>query len=243
MLALYHSPISTCSQKVRLCLHEKELEFESRVVNLGAFEHLTPEYLAINPNGVVPTLVHDDVTVVDSSVIMEYLDEAFPERSLMPEELDQRARVRAWMRYIEEVPTVAIRYPSFNMVLVDSFANQSPEEFAAGADSRPLRKHFYQQMGQNGFEEKDVANSLERLRQTAERMQVALATTPYIAGPKLTIADLAVAPTFDRLSDLGLTDVWKGLDRVADWWQSIRERPSFDSAFYPGTRLSEVYSW
>lgn len=243
MLSLYHSPISTCSQKVRLCLHEKGLAFHSRVVNLGAFEHLTPEYLAINPNGVVPSLVHDDVTVIDSSVIMEYLDEAFPETPLMPVDLGHRARVRAWMRYIEEVPTVAIRYPSFNMVLVDTFAGQSPEEFAAGAASRPLRKHFYQQMGQDGFDQKDVDNSLERLRQTAERMQAALETAPFIAGSNLTIADLAVVPTFDRLFDLGLTDVWKGLDRVAAWWQSMRERPSFDAAFYPGSRLSEVYTW
>lgn len=243
MLALYHSPISTCSQKVRLCLHEKGLKFESRVVNLGAYEHLAPEYLAINPNGVVPTLVHDDVTVLDSSVIMEYLDEAFPGRRLMPADLGARARVRAWMRYIEEVPTVAIRYPSFNMVLVETFADQSPEDFAAGAASRPLRKHFYQQMGQDGFSEKDVANSLERLRQTAERIQAALGSAPFIAGPDLTIADLAVVPTFDRLCDLGLTDVWKGLDRVEDWWQAIRARPAFDAAFYPGSRLSDVYSW
>lgn len=243
MLALYHSPISTCSQKVRLCLHEKGLDFESRLVDLGASEHLTPAYLAINPNGVVPTLVHDDVTVLDSSVIMEYLDEAFPDWPLMPSDLGARARVRAWMRYIEEVPTVAIRYPSFNMVLIDIFSDQSPEEFAAAADIRPLRKHFYQQMGQTGFDEKDVANSLERLRQTAERMQAALGATAFIAGPELTIADLAVVPTFDRLSDLGLTDVWKGLDRVEDWWQAIRDRPAFDAAFYPGSRLSEVYTW
>ena len=142
----------------------KRLAFDSRVVDLGAFEHLTPEYLAINPNGVVPSLVHDDVTDLDSSVIMEYLDEAFPDRRLMPSDLGHRAKVRAWMRYIEEVPTVAIRYPSFNMVLVDTFARHSPEEFAAGAASRPLRKHFFQQMGQDGFDRKDVDNSLERLR-------------------------------------------------------------------------------
>ncbi|MEM1103907.1 MAG: glutathione S-transferase family protein, partial [Pseudomonadota bacterium] len=82
MLALYHSPYSTCSQKVRLCLAEKGLDYEKRDVDLARQEHLTEAYLALNPNGVVPTLVHDDAVVIDSSVICEYLDEVFPETPL-----------------------------------------------------------------------------------------------------------------------------------------------------------------
>ena len=54
MIELYHAPTSTCSQKVRMCLFEKNIEWISRPLNLASDEHLTPEYLAINPNGVVP---------------------------------------------------------------------------------------------------------------------------------------------------------------------------------------------
>ncbi|MFC6588794.1 glutathione S-transferase family protein [Sulfitobacter pacificus] len=57
-LHLYHSPYSTCSQKVRLCLWEKNLPFEVTEIHFWKNEHLTPEYLALNPNGVVPTLLH-----------------------------------------------------------------------------------------------------------------------------------------------------------------------------------------
>ena len=58
MLTLYHANHSTCSQKVRLCLAEKKLSWESQLVNLATNEHLAPEYLQLNPNGVVPTLDH-----------------------------------------------------------------------------------------------------------------------------------------------------------------------------------------
>ncbi|HTY67546.1 MAG TPA: glutathione S-transferase family protein, partial [Alphaproteobacteria bacterium] len=79
MLTLYNAPHSTCSQKVRICLAEKGLAFEDIRLDLGkAREHLKPEYLKLNPNGVVPTLVDGDDVIIDSSVICEYLDEKYP---------------------------------------------------------------------------------------------------------------------------------------------------------------------
>jgi glutathione S-transferase len=76
-LVLYHAPHSTCSQKVRLVLHEKGLPFEDIRIDLSKKEQLRSEYLAINPNGVVPTLVDDGTPIIESSVICEYLDEKY----------------------------------------------------------------------------------------------------------------------------------------------------------------------
>lgn len=97
MLELYHAHISTCSQKVRLCLAEKGLTWESRAVNLLTGEHLRPEYLALNPNGVVPTLVDNGRTIIDSSVICEYLEETHPGSGspLMPDSAYGRAAIRS----------------------------------------------------------------------------------------------------------------------------------------------------
>ena len=75
MLELYNAPQSTCSQKVRLTLAEKGLEFVEHKLKLFRNDQLKPEYLKLNPNGVVPTLVDGGVQIIDSSVIMEYLDE------------------------------------------------------------------------------------------------------------------------------------------------------------------------
>ena len=80
MLILYNAPHSTCSQKVRLCLAEKKLPFQEIKLDLGAGkDHLKPDYLKLNPNGVVPTLVDDGGRSSISSVICEYLDERYPE--------------------------------------------------------------------------------------------------------------------------------------------------------------------
>src|SRR5690348_9851619 len=129
MLTLYHSPFSTCSQKVRIALAEKAVPWTSRVIDFTRQEHLAPEYLRLNPNGVVPTLVHDGYPVVDSSVICEYLDEVYRHHPLSPADPLRRAAMRSWMRYLEEVPTAAIRVPSFNKLFAKHLASIPKDDF------------------------------------------------------------------------------------------------------------------
>src|SRR5258707_9069864 len=121
MLELYNAMQSTCSQKVRITLAEKGIDFVEHRLRLFKQDQLKPEYLKLNPNGVVPTLVHDGVPVIDSSVIMEYLDEVFPQMCLTPQDPQRRAEMRAWMRFFEEVPTTAGRYPSPHAALFPPF--------------------------------------------------------------------------------------------------------------------------
>ena len=142
MLELYSAPQSTCSQKVRLTLAEKNLDFVEHKMKLFQNDQLKPEYLKLNPNGVVPTLVDDGTPIIDSSVIMEYLDEVYPEIALSPADPKQRALMRAWLRFFEEVPTVAVRFPSYNAAFARHFDKMSDEEFKALAKSKPLRDKF-----------------------------------------------------------------------------------------------------
>ena len=83
MLELYHGYTSVCAQKARLTLAEKGLEWASHVMDLNG-DQLDPAYLKLNPNGVVPTLVHNGHVIVESTVIMHYLDDIFTEPPLMP---------------------------------------------------------------------------------------------------------------------------------------------------------------
>lgn len=241
MLELYHANHSTCSQKVRICLAEKGLEYESRLIDLGAREQIAPEYLKLNPNGVVPTLVHDGRTVIDSSVICEYLEETFPDPPLSPSDPYERARMRAWMRYIEEVPTAAVRFPSFNMAFLPRFDGLDDEGFAAEqADVRPLRKGFFRRMSRHGFPDEDVRASFEQIEKTAARMADALADGPWLLGETYSLADIIVAPLIDRMNDLGFSDLWEqGYPAVTDWYARMRDRPAFRAAFYPKSRLTE----
>ncbi len=239
MLELYHAATSTCSQKVRLALAEKGLDFVSRPVNLRLNENLSPEYLALNPNGVVPTLVHDGQVICDSSVICEYLDEVFPEPALAPCDAVGRAHLRAWLRFVEEVPTVAIRVPTFQMAL-QPFRGVEPAAFRRErADIRPLRKHFYRRMGPGGFSPEEIEAALDQLGLAIRRMDERLAKGAWLMGDAFGLADIVVAPTIDRLADLGLASLWQDAPRVADWYERLMRRPSFAAAFYPGSRLSQ----
>ncbi len=241
-LELYNSPFSTCSQKTRICLHEKGLAWENHEVNLIKFEQLRPEYLALNPHGVVPTLVHDGVPIIDSSVIIEYLDEAFPEPALSPADAKGRAGMRAWMRYFEEVPTQAIRVPTFNALLVARLRAMSEEEFESLTAAMPLRRQFYRRMNLEGggFDKRDSEDARQRLRSVLEKVDAAVRGAHWICGDQFTLADMTLMPTVVRLEDLGLASMWHDLPGLAAWYERLQKRPTFAATYHQGTRMAAI---
>jgi glutathione S-transferase len=236
LLELYHVPASTCSQKVRLVLAEKKLDWKAHTLRFSDGTHLTDWYLKLNPNGVVPTLIHNGDSIVDSSVINEYIEDVFPENPVRPTSVKDRARMRAWRQYIDEVPTPAIRVPSFNRFLVHIWQGMKEEEFLDFTNRLPLRKHFYRRMGQDGFSQADVDEALDKLLQTLKRMEASLNEGPWLVGDHYTIADISITPTIVRMDDLELSSMWIDLPRVSDWYRRVRERPNFDVAYVPGSR-------
>ena len=243
-LKLYNFPQSTCSQKVRLVLWEKGLDFIDRPVDSARREHLTDWYLKLNPNGVVPTLLHDDAVIIDSSVIIEYLDEVFPDHSLTPADPVERAHMRKWLRYFEEVPTGAIRVPSFNKYLSRRFDKLTQEQFDSFVDNHPMRKQFFKKMRkEHGFDDRETDAAIDRLQQTLDRIEKGLAESggPWLMGESFTLADYCIAPTIDRMNDLGLSDLWADHPRVSAWFEKIKSRPAYAKTYYKRTRLSEIY--
>jgi maleylacetoacetate isomerase len=96
-MKLYTYFRSSASFRARIALNLKGIAYESICLNLRppAADHLTPEFLAVNPQGLIPTLVHDGMTVAQSLAIIEYLDEIHPEPPLLPSSPADRACVRA----------------------------------------------------------------------------------------------------------------------------------------------------
>jgi glutathione S-transferase len=241
---LYNAPQSTCSQRVRFVLNAKGQPFEETKLDLLAGDQLKPDYLALNPNGVVPTLDHDGNIVIDSTVIMEYLDEVVPEGArFTPEDPVKRAAMRSLMRFIDEMPAAAVRVPTFNLAFLPRFAAMSEEEFLAFAESKPLRKEFMLTMGQTGFPQKDMDAALGRLRRTYERMDQAIESSggPWLQGKDITLADISVMPALVRMDDLGRSGDWDDLSRVAKWFELIRAHPAFKPTYYPGSLLTERF--
>src|SRR3984893_6677506 len=237
-LVLYNAPQSTCSQRVRFTLHEKRLSFSELKLDLFSGDQLRPEYLKINPNGVVPSLVHS------GAVIIEYLDEVFPEPTpLVPHGAVDRAAMRSLIRYIDEVPTPAVRVPSYNIAFLPHYRDMSEADFIALAESKPLRKEFLLSMGRSGFSTEEMNKALERLRRAIVRMSETLSGSggPWLMGAQLTLADIAMLPVLVRLADLGLGRLWERMPEVDRWLAALRALPAFSKTYYFGSLLTEKY--
>jgi glutathione S-transferase len=237
MLELYNAAVSTCSQRVRQALAEKGLEYVDRRVVLSKGEHLTPELLKLNPNGTVPTLVHDGKAIPDSSVIMEYLEDVFPHTpALRPRDAFEASRMRNWIQYIDEVQTPAVRYPSFQLAFGLGFRNLPREQLAGIASRRPIRKHFFLSMGSEGFPKEQLDAAMEQINQSFDRMDDALAYGSWILGDLFSIVDISALPSIVRMEDLGLTELINSRPRLKDWYARCQQRPSFAKAYYEGSR-------
>ncbi len=129
-LTLYHHGPSTCSQKVRLILELKKLPYESKEVNLLAGEQHAPEYVKLNPNHVVPTLVTNNGVLIESNLILEYLDDAFPEIPARPSLPEDIHKVRLWMKQYTGPITYGIAVRRLQM-------DKSDEEKQADLDNIP----------------------------------------------------------------------------------------------------------
>jgi glutathione S-transferase len=241
---LYNAPQSTCSQRVRFVLNAKQLAFDEIKLDLLAGDQLKPDYLKLNPNGVVPTLDHDGAIIIDSSVIIEYLDEVAPEpECFTPQAPAERAKMRALMRFIDEMPAAAFRVPTFNLAFLPRFQAMSEEEFTAFANAKPLRREFMLAMGRKGFPQAEMDAALGRLARTLDRMADAIAASggPWLMGARPTLGDVAVMPAIVRMADLGLDKMWADKPAIGRWYEAIRAHPAFVPTYYPGSLLSERF--
>jgi len=150
--------------------------------------------------------------------------------------------MRAWLRYIDEVPSMAVRVPTFQNVLIDRFRKMSEAEYAEFRDSNTLRRDFFMRLNRTGFSDEEYENSLLQLRATIERMEAALSDDgPWLVGTQYTIADICMAPLFQRMEDLGMSEMWENAPHVADWFAAVKARPSYEIAYYPGSRMTDLF--
>lgn len=237
MLTLYHGLASTCSKKVRMCLAEKGLDWESRLLNLQKFEQHDPEYLKLNPKGVVPTLVHDGRPVCESTHIIDYLDATFPEPSLTPADAAGRARMKDWEKWSDEVGYAAVYVPTWNKLSKPVAEKLSEKELETVLARVPTeeRRQRWQQVARGGFTEAELDGAYDQMRQTFERIEDALATGPYLAGDTLSLGDIAIVPFVERMTDLR-PDL-SGADlypRMHAWLARLAARPSWQVTFFFG---------
>ncbi len=154
MLTLYHFTTSPCAAKARAVLAEKELAHKSVLVNIIEKENLTQEYLKIHPKGVVPALVDDDKVIIESTIIMEYLDAKYPQTPLKPEGAYEQAKMRKWTKLIDE--TLHPNWPGFGWTILirPYWLKKSKQEVDALLDKLidPARRDRQTRLLAQGFE-------------------------------------------------------------------------------------------
>ena len=223
--------------------NSKKLPFDEVKLNLLEGDQLKPDYLKLNPNGVVPTLDHDGAIIINSTVITEYLDEVSPETSFTPETPVERARMRAMMHFIDEMPAAAVRVPTFNLAFLPNFQKMSREDFVAMAESKPLRKEFMMAMGQTGFPQKEMDAALgapaPHLRAHGRRDREERRALAAGQGhqPRRCRGD-AGAGAHGRPRH---AHQWQDLPRIVTWFDNIRAQPAFKPTYYHGSLLSERF--
>jgi ganglioside-induced differentiation-associated protein 1 len=237
VLALHHHGSSACAAKVRFALAEKQLAWHSHYVDILAGEQFAPAFLQLNPKAVVPVLVHDGRVLTESTVICEYIDEAFDGPALLPSEPFARAQVRLWTKWVDEelhpacsalTYTVSHRHTLLRrgMGSFEDFLRQAGHE---GLAARTRKWQWIQQ----GLEAPGAAEQLRLYDAALAKMEGALAGTGWLVGGALTLADIALAPYVNRLHALSLKPMWAEGRRpaVADWFQRLQSRPGFVAAF------------
>ena len=227
MLELYHSVNSVCAQKVRIALAEKGLEYREHLMTLRG-DQFSPDYMKLNPMAVVPTLVHDGRPVIESSVILYYIDEAFPTPPLMPRDPHLRARVRQFNKMIDEYVHNSCTILTFATAFRPWFAGLSGEEIDARLAKSPSKKRteYKRDVALNGLDSKFVAEALEHHQKMLQFMDQALEDGQWLAGSAFSLADAAVIPYILRLELLKMARIWEKRPRIAAWYARMRERPS-----------------
>lgn len=233
-LKLYHGLASTCSKKVRLCLYEKGLPFESYLLDLQKFEQHRPEYLALNPKGVVPTLVHNGCPVTESSQIIEYLDKKFPEVPLRPSSPEGRAHIDDWLNFSDTVAYDAVYVPTWTILSASAMRGLAESERAALLSRVPTleRRKRWEQVTSTGFEQAEIDAAHAKMHECFERCERALEQGPWLAGDNYSLADIAVVPFVDRIGNLKPEFLTAALyPKLSEWYATMRERPAFAKAF------------
>ncbi len=237
MIHLHHNGLSTCSQKVRLVLSEKGLDWQSHHLDLWQGDQQRPEYLALNPGGVVPTLVDEGQVIIESTVIAEYLDEAYPEPPLKPISAAGRAAMRLWTKQLDEGVHAATSALSNAVAFRFRFFPEGEPGEPGDLDETRLqgipdaaRRARKREQIVEGMESPLFAAALGRFERLFADMEAALEAHPWLAGERCSLADLALAPTLGRCQQLQFRGLLAERPRLTDWCGRIKARPSYAEA-------------
>ncbi len=201
MNRLFHVPLSPFCRKVRLSLAEKRIEVE--LVEERYWEQ-DPDFLRRNPAAKVPVLKIDGKMMAESAAICEYLEEKYPDPSLMPRDADGRYEVRRLIAWFD-----------------DKFHHEVTSKLLYERVNKKV-------MGQGYPDSKNVKAGARAIKYHLDYMTWLLEHRRWLAGDVMTLADFAAASHLSALDYISDVD-WNRSDAVKDWYAKIKSRPAFRS--------------
>jgi len=234
LLELYHHGSSVCAAKVRLVLAEKGVEWEGHYLDILAGEQFSPDYLMLNPKAVVPTLVHDGEVITESTIICEYVDDAFDGPALKPAEALPLARMHSWTKLVDEEVHPSVRpvtYVSTHRHTILARGTEEVEEHIA-SDPNPYWRERKRGWIYDGFEAPDVREAVLFFEKLLSDMDDVLSDGDWLVGNNYTMADAALTPYVNRLNLLGFEEMWANRPHLTRWFNQVQTRASFEPALF-----------
>lgn len=257
---LYGNAFSHCSRKTRLVMAELGIPFVHKPIDLietGSYQTLSPDYLRINPSGLIPTLVHDGHPVYESDDILAYATAHAPAGApfLVPTDPALRAQMQAWIDFCNlssHAPTAdmaqrmgacvpaltlplfitAIRYIPLHRILFGLLFH--PDK------ARPVFFSMGKLLGLRRMQALKpiraiIGNGRQYMGAHMERLNGSLASGqgPWILGPQFTLADITLSCVLLRLEETGFLDAYLAsgrFDAVRAYYARLRARASWKAA-------------
>ncbi|MGE0628845.1 MAG: glutathione S-transferase family protein [Hyphomicrobiaceae bacterium] len=239
VFTLYHHGSSVCAAKVRFAMAEKNLAWTGVYIDILKGDQFTLEYMKLNPKAVVPTLVHDDKVIRESTVICEYLDLLHPETSLHPKDPLQFIEARYWTKAVDEdlhPACAALTFIASHRHTIAKLGRDGQEKFLSSTPAQSVTPDWKDQKRlwvEMGFDAPGAAAKIQLYDLYLAKMEKSLAQSPWLVGDALSIADVAMSPYVNRLAALSMSGMWENgrLPNVERWFKQIRARPAFEPSF------------
>lgn len=236
MITLYHSPFSVSSQKVRMVLAEKNLSWEDKIIDLLSGTHLGEPFRQLNYRAEVPVIEHEGSRFVDSTLINEYLEERFPEVSLLPPNPIDRYQVRLWSNWIDRSLHTAAGIITYAILARPLILKQPHEQIERLLQKLPdpSIRLWRQSVLEHGLNAPVVGGAITQYGDFFNRLESCLPNAySWLAGDIFSLADITVLPYVMRADHLGLSNFmsFETYPNTRSWYMRMQSRPSMQPAF------------
>lgn len=230
---LLHFRFSSCSQKTRIFLKLKGIEWQSHHLNLAKQANYEDWFLGVNPRGLVPVLVHDGDVHIESNDILQYLDQTFPEPSLIPDTLEAEITVHLQE---EDDLHLAIRAITMGFLspkalvqkddkLLDNYEQNRGTLQGQVDPHKAVEIQFWQNFADQGITEEQALDAAMSFHEVYSRFESSLSQGEFLLGDQLTLVDIAWYIYTFRLKAAGYP--LELHPRLKAWFEKLNARKEF----------------